>query len=632
MSGALFLDFETRCRFDLRKTGAHRYLQEPSCSILLTGWAIDDGPIRIDRGVSDDFLRALQSADRVVVHNAGFERLVVKYLLGLEFPPSRWDCTSSRARAAGLPSALDDVAEALELGVRKDKRGKMLIRKLCAPQKNGTFNEDPALMLEFAEYNRRDVEVLRLLDAAIPPLCNWERPIFEYDFVINDRGVGVDLKLLEACQKLADIELQRIDAELAELTDGTVTTVGQRARILAALEANGCQAKDLKKDSVGELLRNGAQLTPKARRLLELRRDGARTSLGKLSALEERQTGGRLKGSLLYHGTHPGRHTSTGAQLQNLPRPERKAWMIRMGIEDILGGDWGLLSMLYGSPIGLIADAIRSLLVPAEGHVLETADYNAIELRGAAWLAGETRVLDALRVGVDLYCVAASAAYGRKIVPTMEDERFLGKTLMLAGQYGMGVVRFMTTCRAQGLEVSEALAQRSIATYRDNHPRIIAYWYALERAARKAIDAPGLKVRAGRVTFVVEGDWMLLWLPSGRAIRYYKPEIDADGSLVYHGVNSRTHQFGPIRVWGSLLLENATQALCRDILMTGCADLEVAGRKAVLLVHDEVVCETAHERADIDEVCGVLETPPVWAPGLPLKVKGAVLSERYMKI
>lgn len=43
----IFLDFETRSRADITKTGAWRYSQDPSTDVLCMAYAIDDGPVQL---------------------------------------------------------------------------------------------------------------------------------------------------------------------------------------------------------------------------------------------------------------------------------------------------------------------------------------------------------------------------------------------------------------------------------------------------------------------------------------------------------------------------------------------------------------------------------------------------------
>lgn len=625
----LYIDYETKCALDLRRVGPYRYIADPSFDLLLVSFAVDDGKIYTNFGGEDSFLHAVfQLADRIVAHNVGFERLVTARL-GFEVDPELWSCTSARARNAGLPASLDGVAAALGLEMQKDKRGKQLIRLYSMPQKDGTFREmDEEARQDWTRYSQRDVELLRTLDSELPELSVYEQRIFVYDMVLNDRGIGIDKPLLQSCSNVIAAAVKEIDAELKRLTGVVVTSSTQRNRMLSFVSDHAYSVDDLSKQNVQNTLRT--DLPERVRRMLELRTEGARTSTGKLQAMANRAVGDRLHGMLHYYGAHTGRHSSVGVQLQNLPRPERDWWMLQEATHDLLEEDLDRLRVLYGSPIGLVADMLRSLLVPKPGRVFEIVDLHAVELRGAAWLAGEQWVLDALQQDIDVYCATASALFGRTVSPKDERERFLGKTIELAGQYGMGWTRFQKTCAMQGVTVDDYLAKRSVATYREMHPRIVAMWHTLEKAARYAVEHPGTACSNGKLGFKTEERWLLLRLPSGRCLTYFEPRLTDEG-LSYRGVNSVTHKFEPQRLWGSMLFEHATQALCRDILMEGCARLEVAGHPVRLLVHDETVSEVPIECADIKRVEMLMATSPTFAPDLPLQAKGKVV-ERYRKI
>jgi hypothetical protein len=50
-----------------------------------------------------------------------------------------------------------------------------------------------------------------------------------------------------------------------------------------------------------------------------------------------------------------------------------------------------------------------------------------------------------------------------------------------------------------------------------------------------------------------------------------------------------------------------------------------------LLVHDETISEVPRRMADIRHVEELLSAGSIWAPGLPVAAKGAVV-ERYRKL
>lgn len=66
------------------------------------------------------------------------------------------------AATLGLPLALKDAAQVLQLDVQKMNEGARLIRSFSVPAKDDTFTEpanDPEGWLVFKSYNARNVEV-----------------------------------------------------------------------------------------------------------------------------------------------------------------------------------------------------------------------------------------------------------------------------------------------------------------------------------------------------------------------------------------------------------------------------------------------------------------------------------------
>jgi hypothetical protein len=82
---------------------------------------------------------------------------------------------------------------------------------------------------------------------------------------------------------------------------------------------------------------------------------------------------------------------------------------------------------------------------------------------------------------------------------------------------------------------------------------------------------------------------------------------------------------------GGLLLENATQALCRDIFVKNMPRLEAAGYRIVMHTHDEYVCKVDKGFGSLEEFLAIVCTPPSWAPDLPIAAKGRI-SDRLIEI
>jgi DNA polymerase len=168
----------------------------------------------------------------------------------------------------------------------------------------------------------------------------------------------------------------------------------------------------LDKNSVAKLLKN--ELPPQVRRALELRQDGGHAAVKKIAALLDRVgSGGRVRGSFIYHKASTGRWAGTGPQPQNLKRPEIQD--VEAAVTAVATGNYDHVRSLYPRVLSLLGDLGRSLIRSAPGRVLIGADFSAIESRVLAWVAGEEwkvesyRRYDATRDPRDEpYCVLAA--------------------------------------------------------------------------------------------------------------------------------------------------------------------------------------------------------------------------------
>ena len=129
-------------------------------------------------------------------------------------------------------------------------------------------------------------------------------------------------------------------------------------------------------------------------------------------------------------------------------------------------------------------------------------------------------------------------------------------------------------------------------------------------------------------------------LPSGRELFYQyvdRPcgtQTPSRGRfrLVYEGVNQYTRRWERISTWGGKLVENATQAVARDVLTDSLRTLFTKGLDIVGTVHDELIVESPAARAawNLSTMLTVMKTTPAWAPGLPVGAEGRVVA-RYGK-
>lgn len=192
--------------------------------------------------------------------------------------------------------------------------------------------------------------------------------------------------------------------------------------------------------------------------------------------------------------------------------------------------------------------------------------------------------------------------------------------------------------------------------YREANPAIVQFWRDIEDAAMAAIRNPGKEFTAGPrgVKFSrnvetdnngnkVAGWWLRMTLPSGRVMSYpgvglsVSKETDEDGKvstnvrIKYQGENQLTRQWGFQYTYSGKLVENCTQALCRDLLANALLNVEANGYPIVLHVHDEIICETPDlPEYNVAELERLMCELPEWAEGFPLVAEGAEM-KRYAK-
>ena len=130
----LWLDLETRSRVSLPLVGV--YVYAPACEIMLNSWALNDDPVTVDEAPTPRFWDAFCKADRIVAHNAEFDRTVLQACSpGIDIRFDRWYCTMAQARRHALPGGLDRLCDVL--GVPADqakmKDSRKLLMLFCLP-------------------------------------------------------------------------------------------------------------------------------------------------------------------------------------------------------------------------------------------------------------------------------------------------------------------------------------------------------------------------------------------------------------------------------------------------------------------------------------------------------------------
>ena len=186
--------------------------------------------------------------------------------------------------------------------------------------------------------------------------------------------------------------------------------------------------------------------------------------------------------------------------------------------------------------------------------------------------------------------------------------------------YGGGV----GALKAMGAKMPEEEMQPLVDAWRAANPNIVAFWNALDRAAKTVIRRK-TSARVGKVVLYWQDDKMFMRLPSGRNLCYQSPHFTVNrfgnDAIGYYAPNA-AGQMVVQETFGGKLAENTTQAIARDILAHALLTLEKNGYPVVFHVHDEAVIEMPIGQGSLEEACRLMAIAPDWAERLPLRADG----------
>lgn len=639
------LDFETRSRVDLTEVGAFRYAVDPSTEILMAGVSDhDSAEVRLwvnpkFGAGDDDALDILRSADLIYAHNAPFEMAMQwgKGLPGVRIQTHQWRCTAAMARKAALPSSLEKCAEALKLDAQKDKEGKRLIKLFsieCADPK-----DHPADWEKFKEYCRQDVRVEKAIHRKLVAfeLSGGALETFLFDLRMNLRGIPVNVPALTTANGILDTAQAGIVTEFRALTGLNPT---QREKVRQIVNLPNMQAETVE-EALGDPLLDERQHT-----ILKLYSQLSYAAVKKIpTMLDWACPDQRMRGVQKYYGAGTGRWSAGGPQIHNAKKATAEMRLLTdLAYADICKGcDAEYLNLLYGDPVEVLASSIRHF-VHAPGREMLDGDYNAIEGRIACWRAGQMDILNDWRESRDLYKRATAFVEGIPESQVSRDGRAFGKVVELACQFGLGVDGFIRTCAKWGITCDEKKAHRAVYEYyRPTHERVVSRWYFLDDCMREAIAVPGVPSGSFVVRQLAGMKYLLLTLPSGRALAYPDPQITRrpptpkevlamrEGKVynekrfleISYWGEIKPNVWGRVKLHGAKAFENEVQAIAADVMAHGAINAERLGMAPFALIHDQALAlrENGHTAEDF---AAALADLPKWATGLPVKVEAKI--------
>ena len=648
----LSIDVETFSDVDLKKCGVYKYAESPDFEILLFGVSVDGGEVTVydlasGDTVPEEIIRAL-SDDSVIkwAYNASFERVCLSVWLRRNYPqyfssysieedtvrnyldPSSWRCSLVWGAYMGLPLSLEGIGKVLKLENQKMAEGKALIRYFCVPCKPTKVNggrtrnlpeHDPVKWSTFIAYNKRDVETEMAIQQKLSkfpvPEFLWEE--YHLDQEINDRGIQLDMVLVEQAIAIDERSREELSAKMQQLT--ALENPNSIQQMKEWLTKHGLEVDSLDKKAVKELLKTAP---PELAEVLELRRQLAKSSVKKYQAMQNAVcTDGRARGMFQFYGANrSGRWAGRLIQLQNLPQNHMAH------LEDarslVRSGDYALLSALYDSVLEVLSELIRTAFVPRDGYKFIVSDFSAIEARVLSFLAGESWRLKVFAENGDIYCASATAMFHVPVEKHGQNAhlRQKGKIAELALGYG-GSVGALKSMGALEMGLAEEELQPLVDAWRTSNPNIVQLWWDVDNAVKTTV-RQRLDTETHGIRFRYRSGMLFIILPSGRQLCYVKPKMGTNKfggeSVTYEGVGS-TKKWERIESYGPKFTENVVQAVSRDILMYAIRTLShcfIVGH-----VHDELIIECGMD-VSLDAVCEQMGRTPPWIEGLNLRADG----------
>lgn len=650
----LSIDIESFSDRDLKKCGVYKYSEAPAAELLLFGYSINNGPVEvIDVAQGEEIPEYILSAlsdDRVTkwAYNSNFERVFLSIWLKRHYPqyfksygssddtvgdylnPSSWRCSMVWGAYMGLPLSLKGVGAVLKLDEQKMSEGADLIRYFCVPCKPTKSNGErtrnlpchaPDKWKTFKAYNKRDVEVELAIKEKLKkfpvPEFVWDE--YHIDQQINDRGIGVDMQLVNNAIAFDEISKGTISEQMKNRTN--LDNPNSVVQMRSWLADQGVETETLGKKAVNELMKEAPKDIAE---ILSLRQQLAKSSVKKYQAMANAVCeDGRARGMFMFYGANrTGRWSGRLIQLQNLPQNHMSD--LAEARELVRQGDYESMEMLYDDIPDTLSQLIRTAFVAKPGYKFYVADFSAIEARVIAYIAGESWRSEVFKNGGDIYCASAQKMFH---VPVEKHGinghlRQKGKIAELALGYG-GSVGALKAMGALEMGLQEDELQPLVDAWRSSNPNIVQLWWDVDTAVKQTV-----KLHIDTETHGIKFSWrsgmLFITLPSGRSLTYVKPRIGENKfggeSVTYEGIGA-TKKWERIESYGPKFVENIVQAISRDLLMNAMKNLPgyfICGH-----VHDELIIE-CKEDISLEDVCTAMAKTPDWMPGILLRADGYV--------
>ena len=529
----------------------------------------------------------------------------------------------------------------------------------------------------FCDYGGQDVVAERAVAKKLAkfPWPESEREVWVLDQKINETGWPVDHSLVDGAAALVERELHPLVQQIRDISG--VDNPNSRDQLLGWLQTQGYGFSSLNKDFVLRA-KTECELTPEAKEVLALREQTSKSSVSKYTALAHMTSAdGRLRYAYTYYGAHTGRWTSHGTNAANFPKPTKQVEKnLYRAVELVQTRDYEAIVREFGKPLEVASSVLRSAFRAPAGKKFVVCDLNAIENRGLGYLARCEAILDVFRQGRDPYLDFAAKMYGltyEEVLAEYEaghkEKRTLAKAPVLGCGYALGPgtqkiidgntiwTGLMGYAQKMGIEMTLEQATEAVKVFRASYSEVKQLWKDMEQASVYATRHPGEVIGVGVpqtqrekeyfesknrkvlepvLHFKATGSKVLeMLLPSGRSLFYLDPRVVVEDKeyqgrqykqdVLYHKAkDQKTKQWVEVPTHGGPLVENADQAISRDILVHGMRLADKKGFEIVGNTYDEIITlAPVNGNLGIEELAACMEDEPTWTGGnFPLGASG----------
>ena len=625
----LSIDIETKSSVDLAKCGVYKYTEDKSFEILLIAYAFDNEPVSvIDIKCGDLIPSRVREAilnPKIIksAFNANFERVCLSKYFNTYLEPESFECSQVKALSLGLMPGLDNVANILDLDIRKAKEGKSLIKYFNTHPPSSDLKKWEA----FKNYCKTDCEIEIEIRKKLSKykLSEKELKLYHIDQRINDRGILVDKDLIDSAININNYYEDILKAKLKKLTN--IDNIKSVVQVKNYLNNNfNIKLDSLNKANIEKIIETTADENLKE--ILNLRQELNKTSVKKYEAMKNTMCKDyRIRGLFQFYGANKtGRWSGRLVQVQNLPQNKVSINLPRSILKD--NKDYKeafeLLDILYDNPKSILSQLIRTAFIPKKNHKFIISDFSAIEARVIAYLSKEKWRNEVFNTHGKIYEASASKMFKVPIEDITKDSdlRQKGKIAELALGYQGGKNALMKM-GADNIGLSDEEIIELVKAFRNSNTNIVNLWRSLEEGAIKCVKDKVVVRINEHIEMFSDNNFLFIKLPSGRKLAYFKPRVEMDCNfnkevLSYMSLNQTTKKFEKTYTYGGKLTENVVQAVARDVLCEKLMEFEKEGLDVVMHVHDEVVLEV-REDFEVDVVNEIMEREVEWVKGLRLR-------------